>query len=334
MRPGAKCTSISKPASLAAFSTAAEPASTIRSASDTFLPDVPAGSSREPAAPSPARTARWPPSSSAAARRIRAPLAPPRLSVPRKLDADDHAVLTSCGTVSPESSTLAFSALMSASSISSPFDGGNRVLPQLRLGDPRAEVAADRTHVAVQQLVPGLGERLVQLLGMVEPAPGDLAVDGVDPHRDVGDQHRRLALRAAERIRDRSPRRPWPRTATRRRGSWSAPTRCRRGSPGSALLHCVGVFVQTTSRPLVIVSPALPEPNGHFQPRPCCSIGSALGLGADMPSSDPRRGSCRGCGHRRSARRSPRRSSPSGRTSRGCRARRPADPACLRGLRD
>ena len=38
-------------------------------------------------------------------------------------------------------------------------DGRHRVLPQLRLGHPRAEVARDRAHVAVQQLVPGLGER-------------------------------------------------------------------------------------------------------------------------------------------------------------------------------
>ncbi len=37
---------------------------------------------------------------------------------------------------------------------------------------------------------------------MIQPAAGDLAVDGVDPHRDVGDQHRRLARRTAERIRD------------------------------------------------------------------------------------------------------------------------------------
>ncbi len=54
----------------------------------------------------------------------------------------------------------------------------------------------------MQQLVPGLGERLVQLLGMVQPAPGDRPVDGIDAHRDVGDQHRRLARRATERIRD------------------------------------------------------------------------------------------------------------------------------------
>ena len=36
------------------------------------------------------------------ARRMRAPLAPPRLSVPRNVAADAHAVATSCATLSPE----------------------------------------------------------------------------------------------------------------------------------------------------------------------------------------------------------------------------------------
>ena len=36
------------------------------------------------------------------ARRMRAPLAPPRLSVPRNVAADAHAVATSWATVSPE----------------------------------------------------------------------------------------------------------------------------------------------------------------------------------------------------------------------------------------
>src|SRR5258705_398405 len=64
-------------------------------------------------------------------------------------------------------------------------DVGHRVLPQLRLGDPRPEEAADRPHVTVQQLVPGLSERLVELFWMVEPSPRDRACGGVDPHRDV-----------------------------------------------------------------------------------------------------------------------------------------------------
>src|ERR1700722_2580798 len=79
-----------------------------------------------------------------------------------------------------------------------------RVLPELRLGNPRSEVTGERSHVAVQQLVPRFGEGLGQLLGVVEPALSDLAVDRVLPQRDDGDQHRRGAARPAERIGDRA----------------------------------------------------------------------------------------------------------------------------------
>src|SRR2546430_10449608 len=40
------------------------------------------------------------------------------------------------------------------------IDLGDGVLPQLRLRDPRAEVAREGAHVAVQQLEPRLGERV------------------------------------------------------------------------------------------------------------------------------------------------------------------------------
>ena len=49
------------------------------------------------------------------ARRMRAPLAPPRLSEPRNVEADAQAVETSCGTVRPDARTFAFSAAMSLS---------------------------------------------------------------------------------------------------------------------------------------------------------------------------------------------------------------------------
>jgi hypothetical protein len=39
------------------------------------------------------------------------------------------------------------------------------------------------------------------------------------------------------------------------------------------MLHFVGVVVQVTSRPLVIVSLPLPVPKLLFQPRPCSSMG-------------------------------------------------------------
>ena len=41
-----------------------------------------------------------------------------------------------------------------------------------------------------------------------------------------------------------------------------------------------GVWLQVTSRPLVIASRPLPLPKLFFQPRPCCSMGAASGSGA------------------------------------------------------
>jgi hypothetical protein len=49
-------------------------------------------------------------------------------------------------------------------------DRRDRVLPELRLRDVRAEVAGDRAHVAVQQLEPGAGVLVGEELGvLVEP---------------------------------------------------------------------------------------------------------------------------------------------------------------------
>src|SRR4029077_5845343 len=39
----------------------------------------------------------------------------------------------------------------------------------------------------------------------------------------------------------------------------------------------VGVDVQVTSRPLVMVSPPLPEPKRLCQPKPCCSSSAPAG---------------------------------------------------------
>ena len=58
------------------------------------------------------------------ARRMRAPLAPPRLSDPRNVEADAHAVDTSCGMVNPDASTVALSAATSCASISGWSTGG------------------------------------------------------------------------------------------------------------------------------------------------------------------------------------------------------------------
>ena len=46
-------------------------------------------------------------------------------------------------------------------------------------------------------------------------------------------------------------------------------------SPLRRLLGQVGLGFSV----LVIVSPALPLPKGHFHPRPCCSIGAPSGSG-------------------------------------------------------
>ena len=117
MRPGVKSTFTSTPASLAAFSTAAAPPSTIRSASDTFLPPVwnsfwiASSLSRTVLSSAGLLTAQsfW------GASRTRAPLAPPRLSVPRKVEAEAQAAETSCETVRPEPRIFALSAAASAS---------------------------------------------------------------------------------------------------------------------------------------------------------------------------------------------------------------------------
>ena len=58
------------------------------------------------------------------ARRMRAPLAPPRLSVPRNDDADAQAVETSCETDRPEARIFSFRLAMSFASIRSCVTGG------------------------------------------------------------------------------------------------------------------------------------------------------------------------------------------------------------------
>src|SRR5512146_602016 len=123
MRPGVKGTVTSWPAFLAACSTPAQPARTIRSASDTLLPPDCA-----------LLNALWMPSkvlstfaswagwltsqSFCGAKRMRAPLAPPRLSEPRKVDADAQAVETSSETERPEARTLLFREAISLAVIS------------------------------------------------------------------------------------------------------------------------------------------------------------------------------------------------------------------------
>ena len=122
VRPGANGTATSRPPCLAACSTAAQPPSTIRSASETRLPPDWAALKSRWIASSLSSTVALPELASQSfcgARRIRPPLAPPRLSVPRNVEAEAHAVAMSWGTVSPEARICALSEAMSCSSISS-----------------------------------------------------------------------------------------------------------------------------------------------------------------------------------------------------------------------
>src|SRR4030095_123685 len=118
VRPGAKVTVTGCPAFFAACSPPAQPASTIRSASETFLPPD-CALLNSPWMPSSvlstfASWAGWLTSQSVCrARRMRAPLAPPRLWEPRNVDPDAQAVDTSSETDSPDARILPLRAAMS-----------------------------------------------------------------------------------------------------------------------------------------------------------------------------------------------------------------------------
>src|SRR4029079_10462176 len=102
---------------------AAPPARTIRSASETFLPPVAEALNSFWIASSFASTvlscAGWFTSQSfCGSRRMRAPLAPPRLSEPRKVEAEAQAAETNSETERPVARIFAFRASMSLSSTS------------------------------------------------------------------------------------------------------------------------------------------------------------------------------------------------------------------------
>ena len=113
------------PAFFAACSTAAHPPRTIRSASETFFfpPDCERLKScwifSSVCSTFDSSAGLFTFQSFCGARRIRAPLAPPRLSVPRKLAADAQAVETSWEMDSPDARILPLRSAMSFSPISS-----------------------------------------------------------------------------------------------------------------------------------------------------------------------------------------------------------------------
>ena len=122
---------------------------------------------------------------------MRPPFAPPRLSDPRKVDADAHAVETSWEIDSPDSRILAFRAAISCCPIAQ-IRCGNRVLPQQDLlRNERAQVSQEGPHVAVRQLVPRLGEGVGELMRIREEALRDRLVLRVNPQGEVRRQHGR-----------------------------------------------------------------------------------------------------------------------------------------------
>ena len=134
------------------------------------------------------------------------------------------------------------------------IDLGDGVLPQLRLRNPRPEVARERTHVAVQQLVPRLGERLFELVRVLVEALRDRPVGRIQLQRQVRRQHhRRVPLRRIMGI-----------------GHGVLSLGILRGPllrTGRALGQLVVVLVQVVEEPVVplrrLVRPRALEPAGH-----------------------------------------------------------------------
>ena len=215
-------------------------------------------------------------------------------------------------------------------------DRRDGVLPQLRLRDPRAEVAADRPHVAVQQLEPGLGEGLGQLVRVLVEALGDRAVDRIHPQREVRRQHDRgVALGRIVGVGH----------GALSLGILGRPL-LRAGRARGQLPVVAEQDVQVSVVPPGrLVGPGALQPAGDRVGALAAAEGvlpaealllerGRLRLRTDVLRDRPRRGSCRRCGRRRSARPSPRRSSPSERRSRGCPGPTPADRGCRSVPRD
>ena len=264
---------MSRPASCAARSTAAQPASTIRSASDTFLPPdwallksawIPSSDRqhlgqlgrivglpvllRLEANPGPVRAAAL---VGAAEARRRRPRGGHELGdgQPRR----EQLVLEGGDVVVPDQLVV---------------DVRDGVLPQLRLRDPRAEIARGRAHVPVEQLVPRPGEGVGELVGVLVEALGDRPVDRVELEGEVGRQHHRGV--------------PLGRVVSVRHGVLGLGVL---GRPllgaGRALGELVVVGEQVVQEPVVplrrLVGPRALEPTGE-------RVGAVAGLVAVLPA--------------------------------------------------
>ena len=211
MRPGVKGTVTSWPAFFAACSTPAQPASTIRSASETFLPpdaelvelaldafqslehlrqlgglvDFPillrrqtnAGAVRAAALVGTAERGRRRPGGGNQLR-------------DRQTGSQDFAL--------QRGDVLRIDQFV--------IHRGDGVLPdEFFRGNFRAEITRARAHVAVRQLEPRPGERVGELIRILHEAPRNFFVGRVEPQGEVGGQHgRRDVLRRVVRMRHRA----------------------------------------------------------------------------------------------------------------------------------
>jgi hypothetical protein len=114
------------------------------------------------------------------------------MSEPRYVDAEAHAVDTSCDTEGPEATMLRLEGRRIVRVDQRVIDRGHRVLPELLRGTSGAEESGARAHVAMRELVPGAREGGVELFGVLVEALRDLAVGRVLDQREVGRQHHRL----------------------------------------------------------------------------------------------------------------------------------------------
>ena len=197
----------------------------------------------------------------------------------------------------------------------------------------RAEIARHRAHVAVGELEPGAGEGVGELIRMLEKAPRDFLVD-LGPSaatRSVVSMVGTCFFDGSCASGTSGGARPSPAIAWRPPGLLLSSHSFSNRFLKNRLLHLVGVCVQVTSRPLPVIVSAP-------KPVPCCALPAealvfdARRLQAPTPIKRGVPGAvglAERSGRRRSGLRSPRRSSPCGRTSRGCRLRRAASGSGL-----
>jgi len=82
------------------------------------------------------------------------------------------------------------------------IDFGYGILPQLRFRNPRPEATRDGPHVAVCQLVPGLGKGFFEFFRVLVEAFRNLRIDRVHLQRQVRREHHgRMRLRRIVSIR-------------------------------------------------------------------------------------------------------------------------------------